>query len=492
MNAGPAMAGGAAPSAPAPALAPAPAASRSSGSQYVDTLNREFSDAGTEYQRESRIGAALAGTPYGAQHEQAAAAAKARMNKLNDEFNTFQAGRENDKPTLVKWPDGSMHAMDPRTEKDLGVAVPAPEQDKPLTAQEKKDNNLPADAPYVFDSQTGNIKLIPIPSDDKRTNEQKNWEFYRQQQQEAGKPVLPFDQYTKKGQAAPDALSDKHGVPIDENVPNESIPGMVSQEVRNRGQAFLEYREKVPQNWTSIKDPVTNQAVKYAERMGGDNFNTQSYGQIQKLMNDVSGGGKIYQSNISLNQALHHMDRVATGIQNLNNTNIQAENVALNSGSKWVPGSVDRYDRVTQLRSDIDAVANELGKLFHGPGAQTVIDVKRQLDNLDLNAPPQVQLGALREAANLLRGRLQASEEETKDGLGENGIAIWEKRNNRPFGFVHPESQAAADRIESMYGSIKAGKGYGNVPGSAVPETAASAAGQPKVLNFNPATGKLE
>ena len=70
-------------------------------------------------------------------------------------------------------------------------------------------------------------------------------------------------------------------------------------------------------------------------------------------------------------------------------------------------------------------------------------------------------------AQELLAGKIGVNEENYRTTMGDHGIAAWEREHKRPFGFVEPKAQAAAEKVEQMYQNVRSGKGLG--PGAGAP-----------------------
>jgi hypothetical protein len=213
-----------------------------------------------------------------------------------------------------------------------------------------------------------------------------------------------------------------------------------------------------------MRQPQLQQALVAAQRLD-TSLNQQTYQTRQQMRNSAeSGSGRINVANLANNTALFHSSTLGDAITALDNSNNTVLNAAINSGAGptggIIPGATDKADAVKQFSVARDAVANELERSFHGVGTTAEQAVKRQIDDLSVNDAPQTQLGALKAAQDLLRGKIEANEADYKDTMGDKNIAAWERDHGRSFGFITPAAQAAGDRVAAMYNSVKAGKGF--------------------------------
>lgn len=366
----------------------------------------------------------------------------------------------------------------------------------------------------ILNPQTGKYE-IQIPKDDKetQTSEIKNWNAVNANRKELGQPPIALNDFileksaAGKGTNAP--LMGTDGKPVDPSLSGSSVLDAIPPAIANHAKALLETREQWPSGFAQARNPQLQQALAAAQQADPELDQTK-YAARQAMRKDTeSGNGRINLANVANNTALNHSATLAGAIVNLNNTNSTDANSIVQAlaphlgflGSSFV----DKADAVKQFNTARDALSNELEKSFHGVGSTAEQAVKRQIDNLVSTDAPQTQLGALKEAQSLLAGKIGVNEENYKTTMGEHGVASWERENKRPFGFVTPEAQNAADRVSALYSAVKAHGGLGGGIGMESPPQAsahlpaegavrAQQGGAPtsKVRVFNPATGNLE
>jgi hypothetical protein len=318
------------------------------------------------------------------------------------------------------------------------------------------------------DYQVSDGKLEPISSAKPAgTTEIQNYEFDQQNRKAQGLPPISFSDWNTqktmygKGERP---LVDAQGKEIDSNTTGDELLQALPPAVANHAKAIAEIREKWPSGTEQARQPQLQQALAAAQQLD-PSLNQQTYQTRQSMKNSAeAGSGRINVANLANNTALFHSSTLADAITALDNSNNTVLNAAINSGSGMagglIPGAVNKADAVKQFSVARDAVANELERSFHGVGTTAEQAVKRQIDDLSVNDAPQTQLGALKAAQDLLKGKITANEADYKDTMGDKNIAAWERDHGRPFGFITPAAQSAGDRVASMYESIKAGRGF--------------------------------
>jgi hypothetical protein len=289
-------------------------------------------------------------------------------------------------------------------------------------------------------------------------------------------------------------LTGVDGQPVDSSLTGDELFQALPPAVANHAKAIAEIREKWPTGTEQARQPQLQQALAAAQQFD-PTLNQQTFQTRQSMKNAAeSGSGRINVANLANNTALFHSNTLADAIVSLNNSNNTMLNATINTAAGpaggLIPGAVNKADEVKQFEVARNAVSNELERSFHGVGTTAEQAVKRQIDDLSVNDAPQTQLGALKAAQDLLRGKIEANEADYKDTMGDRNIAAWERDHGRPFGFITPAAHAAGDRVTAMYESVKSGKGFhGFEPGAAAPAATAPPPSSPTPPQTAPRQG---
>ena len=339
------------------------------------------------------------------------------------------------------------------------------ETTKTLSPEEAKAAGL-TDGVYQRDAK-GAISRVTGTEEAKDTTEVQNYKFDQQNRQAQGLPPISFSDWNTqktmygKGERP---LVDATGKEIDSKTTGDELLQALPPAVANHAKAIAEIREKWPSGTEQARQPQLQQALAAAQQLD-PSLNQQTFATRQSMKNAAeSGSGRINVANLANNTALFHSNTLADAIVELNNSNNTILNATVNSGAGptggIIPGATNKADAVKQFSVARDAVANELERSFHGVGTTAEQAVKRQIDDLSVNDAPQTQLGALKAAQDLLKGKITANEADYRDTMGDRNIAAWERDHGRPFGFITPAAEAAGDRVASMYQSVRGGKGF--------------------------------
>lgn len=336
-----------------------------------------------------------------------------------------------------------------------------------LSVQEYAVNNAQGETiGYQKAYMAPNGQQIPIgPVDTNKvkgdyTSEIRNFEY------EQKHPEFQKFLQTKKGMQAGGPLIGADGQPVDPSLAGPAVLGQLPPDVAKHAQAILETREQWPTAFAQARNPELQQALVAAQQADPELDQTK-YAARQAMRRDTeSGNGRINLANVANNTALNHSGALAKAIIQLNNSDTSFVNslinsAAPNSGFLFGKSSVDKADAVRQFSTERDAVSNELEKSFHGVGSTSEQAVKRQIDNLSSSDPPQVQLGALKAAQELLAGKILVNEDNYRATMGEHGIAAWEHQNKRPFGFITPDAARASSFVSQLYNNVRAGEALG-------------------------------
>jgi hypothetical protein len=358
-----------------------------------------------------------------------------------------------------------------------------------LIDQEEENSRLataadvpPGVDPNALQVSPGN-KLEAIPGTEK-IPEIKAYEYDQKNREEMGLPRISFSDWNTqktmygKGERP---LVDAAGREIDSSATGDELLQALPPAVANHAKAIAETREKWPTGTEQARQPQLQQALAAAQQLD-PSLNQQTYQTRQQMRNSAeSGSGRINVANLANNTAIFHSNSLTNAIVALNNSSNTVLNATINSAAGpaggIISGAVNKADAVKQFDIERNAVANELERSFHGVGTTAEQAVLRQINDLSVNDAPQTQLGALKAAQDLLRGKITANEADYRDTMGDKNIAAWERDHGRPFGFITPAAQAAGDRVVAMYQSVKSGKGFhGFEPGTPQPQIQGEAA----------------
>jgi hypothetical protein len=334
-----------------------------------------------------------------------------------------------------------------------------------LSEQERTASGLPTGV--YNESAEGAVSPVGGTQEEKDPTMVAEWKAVNEDNAKRGRPEIPLNDFIMQKSMIGKAdrpLVDVNGQPVDPNTTGDELLQSLPSAVANHAKAIAEIRERWPSGTEQARQPQLQQALAAAQQID-PSLNQQTYQTRQSMKNAAeSGSGRINVANLANNTALFHSNTLSDAIVGLNNSSNTIMNAAINAGAGptggIIPGAVDKADAVKQFEVARNAVSNELERSFHGVGTTAEQAVKRQIDDLSVNDAPQTQLGALKAAQDLLRGKIEANEADYRDTMGEKNIAAWERDHGRPFGFITPAAQAAGDRVRAMYDSVKGGKGF--------------------------------
>lgn len=133
----------------------------------------------------------------------------------------------------------------------------------------------------------------------------------------------------------------------------------------------------------------------------------------------------------ALNTAVSHLDRLSQSGHQLSNGNFQTWNYLRNSAQ-----TLTGDERVSNFKTDANAVANEMATVFKGTGA-TDQEIKTWKDRVSSSQSPRQIAGTMNEMLELMRGRLGAIDDQWKQSMGKT----------RDFHILSPASQKILQKL---------------------------------------------
>ncbi len=185
----------------------------------------------------------------------------------------------------------------------------------------------------------------------------------------------------------------------------KELPGARSALVKG----YAEGRVSFPGSF-SLKSPYWQKVIADITQYDPD-FDAVNYNARAATRKDFTSG-KSAQNITSFNTAIGHLGTLDKAAEELNNTRFPAFNsvanfVASNTGDP----------RVVKFNTAKQAVADELTRAFRGTGGN-VYDIKGWEENLGAaNSPAQLR-GAVKQAVDLLRSRIESIGQQYRRGMG--------------------------------------------------------------------------
>lgn len=199
--------------------------------------------------------------------------------------------------------------------------------------------------------------------------------------------------------------------------PDQRDPGVITD--MNPGaravlQQLVDYKLPLPTG-TALRTPYWQGLLERAAQYD-PSFDASQYANRQKLRADFMSGKAATNIN-ALNTVTEHIDRLESNWKKLNNTNILPGviNGPLNAVGSVVSSSMQ--DRLNKFKTDQDAVANELMRVWRQVGASTD-EIKAWSQRISPNMAPEAQQGAIGELYHLINGKLQALKSQYEVGMG--------------------------------------------------------------------------
>lgn len=173
-------------------------------------------------------------------------------------------------------------------------------------------------------------------------------------------------------------------------------------------------------------------------------FDMTQYPTRQRIRIDFTSG-KSADNIRSLNTVVSHLDRLNKTAKGLDNTKIKLWNKVKNWAKEESGDST-----VTNFAKDASAVESELAKVFKGTGA-TDQEIKVWRENFSSAQSPKQLLDGIHEAIELMKGRLDALDDQWVKGMG----------HPRDFEILSKSSKRILDRLEQETGGIEPSDGGG-------------------------------
>lgn len=168
-----------------------------------------------------------------------------------------------------------------------------------------------------------------------------------------------------------------------------------------------------------------------------------NYGVRANLRKSYLADGKSAQVIKSLNMGMQHIDRIASGIEDLGNyTTMPAIANPIHNAysSQFDP----KYQQaLSRTQTDADAVAGELAKVFKGTGASSLDEIKEWRKRFDAagGSPVALRTAAV-EALHLIEGRIEANGEAWNQTMGPAS-------RRDPIAWLSPKARETFERLSN-------------------------------------------
>lgn len=207
------------------------------------------------------------------------------------------------------------------------------------------------------------------------------------------------------------------------------------QKYADKVRAIAEGREPFPQGQI-MRSP-------YGRKLGEDvlafdpSFDAVNYGSREKTRKDFTSG-KSAANLTSFNTTISHLDSLARAAEKLENTNFPLWNTLANK----VAGSYDPKFQAAakEFQAARTAVADELTRSFRGSGGN-VHDIKAWEATINAADSPAALRSAIKQAAELLRGRIDAVGDQYNRGMNTT---------KDPLELLNPKSAEAFKRLHEQ------------------------------------------
>jgi hypothetical protein len=163
-------------------------------------------------------------------------------------------------------------------------------------------------------------------------------------------------------------------------------------------------------------------------------FDAVNYNARSKTRNAFTSGKEAQQVN-ALNTAIGHLGELADVGEAVHQGNIPLVNSLVNKLASAVGDP-----SLTNFKAVRDRVVDEVTRLYRGTGGAES-DVKRGLENFSPDASPEQRHGAIKETVNLMRSKMDALEDQYKQGMGTTtqGLTL-----------LNPKAKAVLDKVEAV------------------------------------------
>jgi hypothetical protein len=217
-----------------------------------------------------------------------------------------------------------------------------------------------------------------------------------------------------------------------ENLTGDDFLKALPPQDANMVRSLVEGRKAWP-TASAMKDPDwkrwTAEAQQYDSAADENTFKTRA--TTRKGFITGTQGQQIN----ALNTTASHLLEAAKAIDNLHNSGLPAYNAVANFVSK-----ASGKDPVTNFQAVITPIASEMEKVYRGSGG-TEAGVQAWKDALSPNASPEQQRGVLKEWVNLVKGKIDAQQQQYDQGMGPLGT---------PLRMVNPNAQKAYDTLSGI------------------------------------------
>lgn len=177
----------------------------------------------------------------------------------------------------------------------------------------------------------------------------------------------------------------------------------------NQVKAFAEGKIAAPSGY-ALKSPYWQNMMRDVS-LYDPNFDTIDYNARAKTRQAFTSGAESKQIN-ALNTVAQHMGQLNEAVDNLNNSSWRGWNSIKNWASKET-GNPD----ITNFEAIKKNVVDELTRVWRGTGGSEA-DIQERLKVLDSSNSPQQLKGALRETAQMVKGKIDAFSDQYRRGMG--------------------------------------------------------------------------
>jgi hypothetical protein len=197
----------------------------------------------------------------------------------------------------------------------------------------------------------------------------------------------------------------------------------------------------------AMSKPYWQQKIQQAARVD-PSFDAANWSTRLATRKDFSAG-KSAQAITSFNTAMQHIAKLSQAANALQNHSFTPFNAV---GNAIEPMAGD--PRVNNFNVAKNAVVDELTRAFRGSGGN-VHDIENWENSLSPNMSPQQFHGAVAQALELLKGRMESLGDQYKRGMG---------KSIDPKMLLSPGAQKAFDTLTQKYEAPKAGPSQTSIP----------------------------
>jgi len=152
-------------------------------------------------------------------------------------------------------------------------------------------------------------------------------------------------------------------------------------------------------------------------------FEASDYGKRYRTAVNFAVGGTQGNAVKAANQTLYHMGTLYKNIDDLNNIDTPVLQL-LNKPINYIAENAFGDSRQNKLRQTIQAVSSELRKVFAGSGGGGLTELEEWKKTLPENATEEQQKEYLRNGVELLRGGIEALNQQYQAGMGQSRNVI--------------------------------------------------------------------